>query len=288
MDARGARVRERQGRAGDVHEVGREVEVDDARRARGRGALRLARRGVSRGDWREGAHSARRRARVERLGDDDADERAAAFVARRGAEMAHRSRRGCEHAKRTPDSEKETRASSSLTSTADDPSSLAGDSHLTSAEETNAASRGGGETPKRHAGPAPSRSAACSLATCTTVPPEEGPDAGESERTSAPTTNSKSAESSKNARPSPTRTSSDVHPAAALGASHVTVDQPTHVRERTRWWAEATRPPTSANDSARGAHTSATPSDAAADARDDDVAETTLRPPRRRILGPRR
>ena len=110
------------------------------------------------------------------------------------------------NAKRTPDSEKETRASSSLTSTADDPSSLAGDSHLTSAEETNAASCGG-ETPKRHAGPAPSRSAACSLATCTTVPPEEGPDAGESERTSAPTTNSKSAESSKNARPSPTRTS---------------------------------------------------------------------------------
>ena len=96
MDAQGARVRERQGRAGDVHEVGREVEVDDTRRARGRDALRLARRGVSRGDWREGAHSARRRARVERLGDDDADERAAAFVARRGAEMAHRSRRGCE------------------------------------------------------------------------------------------------------------------------------------------------------------------------------------------------
>ena len=64
MDAQGARVRERQGRAGDVHEVGREVEVDDTRRARGRDALRLARRGVSRGDWREGAHSARRRARV--------------------------------------------------------------------------------------------------------------------------------------------------------------------------------------------------------------------------------
>ena len=96
MDARGARVREREGRAGDVHDVGREVEVDDARGARGRDALRLARRGVSRGDWREGAHSARRRARVERLGDDDADERAAAFVARRGAEMAHRSRRGGE------------------------------------------------------------------------------------------------------------------------------------------------------------------------------------------------
>ena len=142
-------------------------------------------------------------------------------------------------------------------------------------EETNAASCGG-ETPKRHAGPAPSRSAAFAR--------DVHDGAALRDRTRRERAHlgadddSKSAEF-ENARPRRRERPSDVHPGGRRRlARH---GRPTHARRGTHAVRGGDASADERERFGAGAHTSATPPDAAADARDDDVAETTLRPPRR-------